>query len=318
MRIAFLWDWDIVPEQAMTWMDGLAKAVLILSRRHDVKVFAVGSEWRIRHKFFDINVIPQGGMMFQAISSFQPDVILHWGDMTRPHAKVLASMGKPMAICFAGGATDAQNWYSFGHVFVENEEYRAKFEEQGIDCSIAFGTNTELYTPMEAAKNIDVYFPATFADWKRHDLFSKSVEGLRAVCAGYMYPVSERYCWEDTMKRGVTVMPHISAEANRVLMAQSRCVLVTSKNVGGSQRTVLEALSMNIPTIVMSDNIKCSEYLIDVGCSDWIVNPDPHAVREKLEEILIGEDRDTRSKLMGKWDEETYAARIEDGLMSIL
>lgn len=317
MRIAFLWDWDIVPEHAITWKDGIAAAIRILSTRHDLKFFAVGQQSVLHHDYFDINVLPKGDFLVEGIKEYKPDVILHWGDMTRPHAKPLASLGIPMAICFAGGSTEAENWYKFGHIFVENEEYRKKFLSQSdIPCTIAFGTNTELFKPVpNAVKSLDAFFPAVFADWKRHDLFYKATQGLKTLCAGFMYPVSERYCWEAPMESGVIVMPNISSEASRMLIAQSKCVLVTSKNVGGSQRTVLEALSMNTPVIVMSDNLKCCEYLRDVGCEDWIVDPEPDKIKEKVLNIV---PRETRERIIGKWDEKTYADRIENGIIELL
>jgi len=317
VRIAFLWDWDIVPEHAITWKDGLAAAVKILAKRHEVAFFAVGAYTDYAHEYFTIRSRPAGDILVSEIADFKPDVILHWGDMTRPHAKPLAKLGIPMAICFAGGNTQAENWLRFSHIFVENEEYRAKFAAQAdIPCTIAFGANTELFKPVEnAVRSIGAFFPAVFADWKRHDLFYKATQGLRAVCAGFMYPVSERYCWEKPMESGVIVMPNISADASHMLMAQAKCVLITSKNVGGSQRTVLEALATNTPVIVMSDNIKCCEYLRDVGCEDWIVDPEPDIIRQKLAEI---EPRDTRSKIIGKWDAETYAKNLEDNLWQLV
>lgn len=317
MRICFLWDWDIVPEHAITWKDGLAAAIRILSTRHEVAFFAVGAYTDYQHEYFTIRSRSAGDVLVSEIADFKPDVILHWGDMTRPHAKPLAKLGIPMAICFAGGNTEAENWLRFSHIFVENEEYRAKFAAQSdIPCTIAFGANTDLFKPVEnAVQSIDAFFPAVFADWKRHDLFYKSTKGLTAVCAGFMYPVSERYCWERPMESGVVVMPNISAEASHMLMAQSKCVLITSKNVGGSQRTVLEALATNTPVIVMSDNIKCCEYLRDVGCEDWIVDPEPGIIRQKLAEI---EPQDTRSRIIGKWDAETYAKNLEENLWQLV
>lgn len=316
MKIAFVWDWQNDPEQLFTWKDGLAAAIRLLSQRHEVAVWTCGQiKGDYIHQYFPIRMTFEGDVLAEEVKEWNPDVILVWGDMTRPSQAPLSKLKKPMACCFAGGATDGPNWYRFGHVFVENEEYRKKFEEQGASASIAFGTNTELYKPLEAPKSIDVYFPATFADWKRHDLFMKSVSGMRSMCVGYMYPVSERYCWEEPMKRGVTVAPHVSADVNRMLMGQSKCVLVTSKNVGGSQRTVLEALSMNTPVVVMSDNHKCCEYLESIGKNDWIVEPDPVKINEKIKSVT---PVDTRSLITGKWDEKTYADRLEEGLKSIL
>ena len=85
--------------------------------------------------------------------------------------------------------------------------------------------------------------------------------------------------------------------------------------MGGSQRTVLEALSCNTPVVVMSDNLKCCEYLRDAGCDDWIVDPEPEKIREKIIRLV---PRNTRDSIMGKWDEDTYAKNIEEGLSKLL
>lgn len=318
IRIAFLWDWDIVPEHAIGWKDGLAAALRILMTRHEVAFFAVGTHTDYPHEYFTIRSRVAGDELVNEIRDFKPDVILHWGDMTRPHAKPLAALGIPMAVCFAGGNTAGPNRYCFGHVFVENEEYRAKFlaEEPDLPVTIAFGANTQLFQPLQnAPRTLDAVFPAVFADWKRHGLFLEATRGLRTMCAGFMYPVSERYCWERPMESGVVVMPNVTAEASRMMMVQSKCVLVTSKNVGGSQRTVLEALSCNTPVVVMSDNLKCCEYLRDAGCDDWIVDPEPEKIREKIIRLV---PRNTRDSIMGKWDEDTYAKNIEEGLSKLL
>ena len=322
LRICFLWDWKNDPVQCMTWKDGLSRAMFLLSQRHEVRMFTLGDNECVYsheyHQFYQYKGDDRNPSedVVNAIAEYRPDAILCFGDMTRPNARPLSKLHIPMALCFAGGNTEAENQYRFSHVFVENEEYRLKFEKQGIDCSIAFGTNTELFTPVEGAvKSLDACFPATFADWKRTDLFYKATVGLKTLCAGFMYPVSERYCWEEPMKSGVIVLPHISAEGCKMLMAQSKCVLVTSKNNGGSQRTVLEALAMNTPVIVMSDNFKCCEYLRDIGCEDWIVDPEPEKIRELVLSIT---PRETRSKIIGKWDAETYANNIESGIMKII
>src|SRR5882724_2167329 len=119
MKIAFVWDWEPTYEQAVTWKDGLAAALRELQQRgHEVKVFS-GGDIRFKHPWFDIwpahNVLSGG---------YDPDVILHWGDMTRPHALEHFALGKPMAICFAGGEPFHDNTDLFNHIFVESEVYR--------------------------------------------------------------------------------------------------------------------------------------------------------------------------------------------------
>ena len=322
-RIAFLWDWRNDPVQCMTWKDGLSRAMFILSKRYEVRMFTLGDrECVYSHEYHDFyqyigdDRSPSESVV-KAIANYKPDVILCFGDMTRPNAKPLAKLGIPMALCFAGGNTQAENWLRFSHIFLENQEYKDRFDAQAdIPCTIAFGANTDLFTPLDGAvRTIDAFFPAVFADWKRHDLFTRATKGLVAICSGFTQPVSEQYCWKVPMESGVVVMHHTSPETVRMLMAQSKCVLITSKNVGGSQRTVLEALAMNTPVIVMSDNLKCCEYLKDVGCEDWIVDPEPDKIRAKILEV---QPRNTRDKMMEKWSAEAYADNVESGIIKLL
>jgi glycosyltransferase involved in cell wall biosynthesis len=312
----------------MTWKDGLAAAIKILSERHELRFWTLGKQHAmLPHEYFPITVVPDSVQLKLSVSNFCPDVILHWADCTRPNAPVLAELGKPMALCFAGGNPEAENYIYFDHIFVESEVYKQKFEEMEVSVSTAFGTNTELFKPIPGqAKQFDVIFPATYCDWKRHKLFNEATRGLKTVTAGYMYEVQERDCWEDVMKAGTLTLPHVSAEVLRHLYAASEACLITSQASGGSQRTVLEAMSMNLPVVVTDDG-KCAEYVLDCG-SGHVAEPNAESIRQQLESALMGVSTvfdanrrafpGPRDYVLSKWSEHHYADALEAGLTKIL
>lgn len=323
MKIFVCHDWFPDVHQTFTWKDGLSAALRVLSQRHEV-FFATCTDaepFVLPHEYFPIHFVKSKQGMLEAAKTFAPDVILHWADCTRENAPVLAQLGIPMALCFAGGDTGATNSVYFDHIFVESEVYKEQFEAMGLSVSTAFGTNTELFKPLpDQQKYFDVIFPATYCDWKRHDLFNEATRGLKTVTAGFMYPEQERYCWEDTRKGGALTLPHVSAETLQALYAASRVCLITSKASGGSQRTVLEALSMDLPVIVAEDSDKTSEYIRDLGWTSCIAKAEPESLRYWVDQILSGSvrPRGGRDYVLSKWSEHHYADALEAGLKSIL
>ncbi len=323
MRISFVWDWDNDLHQMSTWKDGLAAAIRILSERHELKFFTCGTkDFVFPHEYFDIHVQTPGGSLVEAVKAFNPDVILHWADATRPHAEPLKSLGKPMALCFAGGNPFGPTWHLFDHIFVESQSYKMQYENRGFGAQVstAFGTNTKLFNhahPMVRfqAKLYDACFPATYCDWKRHKLFAEALHGLPTVTAGFMYPDHETYCWEEAQGAGALALPHVSPETLRAIYAASKTCVITSHWTGGSQRTVLEAMAMNVPLVVMSDSDKTSEYVLDAG-EGLAVEPNPQAIRLAVDE-LKHQRVNTRDYVMGKWSEDHYADAIEAGLKKI-
>lgn len=323
MRIAFCHDWKPDMLQALTWNDGLCAAIRILSQRHALRYFTVGdARFDMTHEGVDMSFVPAGGDFVEAVRAFAPDVILCWADATRPHAEPLKTLGKPMALAFAGGNPFGPTWHLFDHIFVESQSYRMQYENRGFGAQVstAFGTNTKLFDPDHPmargqAKLFDTCFPATYCDWKRHRLFADAVRGMSAVTAGYMYPDHETYCWEAAHGAGALALPHVSAETLRAIYAASKTCVITSHWTGGSQRTVLEAMAMNVPLVVMSDSDKTSEYVLDAG-EGLVVPPDPNAIREAIQDSLRKEVH-TREYVVGKWSETHYADALEAGLKKI-
>lgn len=310
MRIAFLWDWEPMYSQVLIWQDGLAAAVKELSvRGHDVLVMTTAKERTVvKHPYFDILVSDD---VVADIKEYKPNVILHWADMTRPHARPLADLGIPMAICFAGGEPLGENYPYFDHIFVESQVYEDIYLNEGLTVSRAFGANSTLFHPVEQVSQFDTIFPATFAAWKRHDLYAQATDGLRSLAVGYMYQDHETECWQECLKHNVTILPHVSAEVLHYLLAASKTCVITSQSNGGSQRTVLEAMAMNIPVIVCdSDKFDFAQGLV------FEAEPTVENLKQMID-LAMDTEVSTRDHILKKWSEFTYADALEKGLKSI-
>ena len=321
MKILFVHDWVVDPTQLVTWQDGLAGALRELGKRHvvDIVTYVEGASGEVYRNPEGLNIraftLIEDVVRYAAEGEY--DVILMWGDCTRPTAWPIKKLGIPMALCFAGGHQFSDTTKAFDHFFVESKVYGDRFREMGHSVSTAFGTNTELFKPIpEQPKVFDVCFPATFALWKRHDLFAQAVRGKRAVACGYIYTTHERDCWQTCQTNGVLVLPHVSAQVLQRIYAGSRACLITSRSDGGSQRTVLEAMAMNLPVVVMQDSDKTSEYVLDHD-GRWVSAPDEGHIKVALEEAMVS-TVNSRDYIMSKWSEYCYADALEKGLCSLI
>lgn len=312
MNIAFCWDWEPSYEQTIQWEDGLCAALLELEKRgHQVaRYIPTPEEVVVKRPDFSFYGSPN---LKEAIKHARPDVILHWADCTRPNAQPLAELGIPMALCFAGGDPNGDTADFFDHFFVESQVYEDAFKTRSKSVSRAFGTNTELFKPIEQTKKFEVLSVGTFALWKRHQLFAESVKGLDALAVGYMYDTHEQECWQVCLDNGVAVLPHVSARALHRLYAMSEICVVTASSVGGSQRTVLEAMAMNMPLIV-TDSDK-----FDFIRNVFECEPNPHEIRGCIDAILDGDhEMNTRQYVLDNWSEYTYADSLEKGLKALI
>lgn len=320
MRIIFFWDWPIVIEQAITWKDGLAAAIRELSTRHEIKFLTMGnSNFILEHPFFDIGVCKDLDTLETSTKLFAPDVIFVWGDCTRPGAPALAKLGKPMALCFAGGDTNGPMAMYFDHFFVESAVYFDRFVAFGKSVSRAFGVNTELFDPLSdrlkrQQKVFDVCNLSTAAEWKRQPLLARACEGLRCVQAGYMYLEQEMDCWRVPQQSGWLVMPHVSAEGCAHILAASKVAALPSRSDGGSQRSALEAMAMNVP-LVVCDSDKLQEYVRASG-HGVICEPTEKGISEAIEfarKMVV----DSRPWILENYSHITYARSIEQELLKL-
>lgn len=313
MRLAFVWDWEPAYEQSITWADGLAAALHWLSRRHEIKAFCPDKiDNTIPNPYITINARKN---VVKAVKEYKPEAIIIWGDRSRPNMPLLAELKIPMFMCFSGGETDDGHFDLFTHIFVENEVYKRKLERRGLSASIAFGTNVNLFQPIpEQTKHFDVIFPATFALWKHHRLWSKAVTGFKSCAVGYMYDNHEAQCWQDCEQAGSLVLPHLSGVALHRLYASSRTCCITSDSSGGSQRTVLEAMAMNIPLILADHSDKTTEYATD---EVMVVMAEKTRLHDAIEESL-NKTVNTRDYIVHNWSHQCYGYSLEKGILEHL
>src|SRR3990167_1603412 len=129
----------------------------------------------------------------------------------------------------------------------------------------AFGTDTDFFKPDNTKKEIEYFYPATFSLWKRQrDI---TYLGKDIYCCGTIQPDGQEE-YQVVVDAGATVeVGYFPAEHIRDLYRRAQHVIIPA--VHGSERTVLEAMSMNIlPEIVHPDiNKKANSYLIEYAGS---------------------------------------------------
>jgi len=287
-RLAFLWDFSVDPVELHTWADGLSQALRHLNYKYNIDIKVIAGD--------------EPNKLYRDIEEFDPDYILAWGSLDRPSFSGLKQFNVPLGLCFAGGTTIHPNTSVFDVIFCENKEYLEQFKEQGLNAYQAFGTNDSLFIEMNIAKKWKGIYHASFALWKRHNLFAEALknEGL-AVGKILEHDIE---ALQVCLNNNVTIIPAVPYEVLPFLINQSKYVVVTSSTIGGGQRNVLEAMSCNVPPIVMSDNPKNCEFVEESGFG-IIVEPNTEAIREAVNTYTP--TNKGRDYIMQKYSAEKYA-----------
>ena len=301
--IAFIWDFTVEPLTLYGWADGLNMALKLLASKYDwfVKVIADDNPKEI----------------YKQIEESSPDFILGWGSLDRPSFAGIREFGVPTGLCFAGGPTEHPQLDNFDVVFVESEVYEDAFKKQGVNVHRAFGTNDYLFKPLPLKKKYLGFYPATFANWKRHNLFAKAL-GKQGVAAGRILE-KEEHNLQVCIAEGVTVLPELPYHVMPFLFNQSKHTVVTASSIGGGQRAVIESMSCGVWPIVMADSEKCAEYVKDSGFGS-IVEPSVEAIKEEIERLSkfevvsqVGVDY-----IKNKYSADKYAEALAEQISTFL
>ena len=286
MRICFLVD---LPLGIWQWDDGLRGAMQILEKEHQICYHLDGD--RHGHK---------------------PDFLFCWGGtLSKTYREGLDWAGEK-ALFFAGGPRDnIDELREWDIMYFENEIHTTEARKMGLaNCMTAFGTNTEIFYPMKQPKIFDVIYPGAFGLWKRKDLFARAVKGLRALSLGNIQ-YHELQCWDVCVESGIAVAGDIPQGRLPFFMAMSKSVVVLPVPEIGGQRTVLEAMAMNIPVIVPNDAPLVVEFAEKGG--GIIVDPTPEAIRDAI--LNVPEDNPKGLEyIKNEMTEQHYADRIKEGL----
>jgi glycosyltransferase involved in cell wall biosynthesis len=314
MKLGVINDWHD-KKSAVFWnKDGFLRALQILKERDgwEVKFFKKHDKtFTWQHDCVELQFSPDPGA---TLREWNPDAVLFFSDLSRPILEEFRNYPKPKAICFSGGRhshfADVPDL-----VFTESKSYIPWLNEIGAKRVIqAFGTNTELFRPMEMPKYWDGFFPATGASWKRHELFGEALGPKGLVCGWWQE--TDIMPLEHCKNYGVGILHHQMPESLVYLYNMAHTTVITSSDIGGSQRTVLEAMACNRPVIVMSDSTMTTEYLNESG-EGTIVEPNAGAIRQAVESS-IGRKVNTREWVLENYSEYVYAAKIRDGILSLL
>ena len=173
--------------------------------------------------------------------------------------------------------------------------------------SIAFGVDTDFFKPdPQEQKIFDVSYIATWSEgWKRQALFGEATKGLRACAVGSLQPDGLgglQKCNENGVYTLVGLLP---AQLVSKLYQMSRVCAITSWH--GSERSMLESLSCNVPLVLTKDN----ELGVSlVGDHAIVVEPNPVAIRAGIEMALKKENVNTRDWVIKNYSAEKYAEKI--------
>lgn len=301
--VAFVWDFSVEPLTLYGWADGLNMALKHLAGKND---------W-----FIKIIADDRPDEIYKQIEETSPDFILGWGSLDRPSFAGIREFGVPTGLCFAGGPTEHPQLDNFDVVFVESEVYYEAFKSQGVNVHRAFGTNDYLFKPLALKKKYLGIYPASFANWKRHDLFARSL-GKTGLVVGRILE-NEEHNFQVCIDQGCTVLPEVPYHVMPFLINQSKHAVITASSVGGGQRAVLEAMSCGVWPIVMSDSEKCSEYVMDSGFGS-VVDPNVEAIKEEIDRLTnfkivpkVGVDY-----IKDKYSSEKYAEALAEQISTFL
>ena len=221
MKIAVVWYYDKATETMPHWRDGLRAAIDILKKDHDVT-------WFLDAKF--------------PSPREEWDYILFWGDSNCPFFDQLDNYSCKKGICLSTDPYNFENLKKVDTVFCESDPVYESVRMQGLHAIKAFGTDTEFYTPTEVTKDIEYFYPATLSPWKKQSQIAYL--GSALWCVGTVQPDGEDEL-KECQEKGVHVeIGYFPPEKIRDYYNRSKHVIIPA--VHGSERTVLEAMSMGI------------------------------------------------------------------------
>lgn len=290
LKIAFIWESEGARAIFPFWNDGYKAALDIVARKHDIDYY-LGS-------FDELNV-PKN----------KYDVLMYWGSSgDKYHQKMVARPERKLWL-YPGGGINPELPKHYNVVFTEDKVYEDALRNLGSRVIRVTGSNTRLFKPEKRTKLFGAFYPATFSMWKRQDLFARAV-GPEGLCSGTVQPDGGDCLKECEIRGTKTIIGYLPAELLAVLYNMSEVVILPV--VHGSQRTLLEALGMNIP-VVVSDRFKPTIDLANEvgGCE--ISSLDPADLRRAWLK-LRGKKINTRPYVIKHYGEKQFAEKLLKGI----
>ena len=286
------------------WCDGLYGALNELGSEFSIKVFAYSEQPAvIQRGNIEIQLSSTMSSLKYWLKSFNPRLIMAWGVSFDKWSEVDDFLGKKVLL-YAGGMVDRENASRiFDAVVVENPSDAVLFDTKYI----AFGTNTDVFKPMNLNKLFPAFYPAAFALYKRHNLWSRVVP-TGSLAVGHMQP-HESECYEVVVHHNHIALPILSMSSIPYLYNQSVATVLTPEYMGGCQRAALESMACNIPVLTTSDS-KASEFE-----GVWAVPPFEEELRVAYLTMVTSFEQDPvdlrERYIIGKYDHFEYAKKLK-------
>jgi hypothetical protein len=245
MKIALVWYFDKASWVYDNYRDGLRSAMDLIHKEHHVS-------W-----FLDKTIPkPEDGF----------DAIILWDDSNSEFFKEMDKFICKKAMVLTTNPHNFDNLRKLDVVFCESQVTYDETRAQGIRAIKAFGTDTDFFKPdPKVKKDILYFYPATFSPWKRQSEIAYLGENL--LCVGTVQPdgLGELEACRIAgvrVEEGYYPVEHIKAYYNR-----TQSVIIPA--VHGSERTVLECMSMNILPVIThkQENRKAQTYIDEYRAS---------------------------------------------------
>lgn len=247
MKISTIWHFN---QAKLIWpyfRDGLRSALEIISEDHEV-------EW----------VLEDGSPRLDS------DFLLFWDDSNSTYVqRFLDYKCRKGLILTTDLGLNIENLHNYDVVFSETKFIADKVRSHGIRSIKAFGTDDSFFNPYYSNRTPqkirwNAFYPATFSKWKRQDVFSKK-HRQRGLLLGTIQPDGWDILKECVGNRTQVMIGYFPVDYIRELYLMSEMVDITGYE--GSGRTVLEAMSMDLPVEVSLDNYKCRSYIRELKAS---------------------------------------------------
>lgn len=186
------------------------------------------------------------------------DAYVVWEDSSSPILTRLRGTGALTGLFLTTNPHNVENIRGLTAVFCESQPVYDEVRRQGIRAVRAFGTDTDFFTPDPSVKkDIGFFYPATFSPWKRQSAISHL--GRDLLCVGTVQPDGVLEL-EACNKSGVKVeVGYFPVETIREYYRRASAVTIPA--IHGSERTVLETMSMDILPRVNAQNDKAYSYI---------------------------------------------------------
>ncbi len=245
LKISIIWYWNKASQILPNWRDGLRAAIEVIGETHDVDFFLDERVPSLDEKY---------------------DAVLVWGDSNCPFLRAIHQYSGKKGIFLTTNPTNPGNLFGLDAIYCESTPVYEEVRRHGLRAIKAFGTDTAFFTPDETVKkDIEYFYPATFSPWKRQSSIAHL--GLKLFCVGTLQPDGGeefRACKEHHVATAVGYFP---AEQIREYYQRTQKMIIPA--VHGSERTMLEAMSMNIVPTVAPENVKAHSYLGEYRSGAW-------------------------------------------------